>query len=530
MTTKWIDFKQVPQLSYKDVAYTVEKPEIMPFYNFRPGIESFKQAIEERQKHNVNRKLLVEILDEQYATFSKSIAVNRNIQLLKQVNTFTIITAHQPSLFTGPLYYIYKIISTIHLCKKLAAQYPDYQFVPVFVTGGEDHDFEEVNYIHLFGKKLVWENEQKGSVGMMSTQSLEPVLEELKELVGNSELGKEIFQVIQSAYTQNKIYSKATIQLVHELFKEFGLVVFNMNHKDLKKGFIPIIKEEMFNRPSKALVQATADELLKINFKPQAYPRDINFFYIRKNLRERIVLEDNLYKVLNTDLAFTQEEMAQEIEQYPERFSPNVVMRPLFQQHTLPNLAYIGGGGEIAYWLERKTQFEHFGVFFPMLIRRNSVLWIDKSNYKKIKKLGLQTDELFSDADSVIRNYVERQSTQTLEISQEKEIIRKSFEQIAEKGKKIDPTLEKAILAEQTKQMKLLDQLESRLVRSEKQKHETALKQIRSLKEKLFPGNGLQERHDNLLGFYLKYGRRFFDVLLEHLDPLKKQFLVIVDE
>jgi len=517
MTTKWIEFPDVPQFSFKDVAYTTELAALRPFYAYEPSMEGFAKAIDNRKKTKLDRATLVAVLQEQYAELSKSELVNNHIQALANENSFTIITAHQPSLFTGPLYYIYKIISVIHLCRKLKVQYPDYQFIPTFVTGGEDHDFEEVNYVNLFGKKVYWKNDLKGSVGMMPT-------------VGNSDKAVEIFGIIESAYTNNKTYSKATVQLVHELFKAYGLVVANMNHPKLKRLFIPQIKEEVFNRPSQALVQKTADELSKIDFKPQAFPREINFFYLRENLRERIVFEDNQYKVLNTDYSFTTAEMQTEIEAHPEYFSPNVVMRPIYQEVVMPNLAYIGGGGELAYWLERKSQFAHFGVFYPMLIRRNSVMWVDKGSAKKINNFGIGINHLFQDTDSVIRLFVESQSSEPLEIKQEKEAISKTFDAIAVKAENIDPNLKKAMLAEKTKLLKNLDQLESRLIRAEKQKYDVALKQISKIKDKFYPNNGLQERHDNFLGFYLKYGRGFFDYLLEHLNPLEKKLLVVLDE
>lgn len=530
MQTKWIDFPDVPQLSFKDVSYTTELAALRPFYKYAPNIDSFAQVIADKEKTNIDRATLVAVLEEQYAGLSKAKLVEENIQSLGNKNAFTLITAHQPSLFTGPLYYIYKIISIINLSRKLKSKHPKYHFVPVFVTGGEDHDFEEVNYVNLFNKKINWNNDLKGSVGMMPTDSLAPTLTELKDVLGNSDKATEIYELIHTAYTENKIYSKATLQLVHELFKEYGLVVLNMNHPKLKRLFIPQIKEEIFNQPSQALVQKTADALSEIDFKPQAFPREINFFYLRENLRERIVFEDGIYKVLNSNYTFTRAELEKEIETNPEFFSPNVVMRPIYQEVVMPNLAYIGGGGEIAYWLERKTQFEHFGINFPMLIRRNSVLWLDKGTMKKVNKFELGINELFQDTDSVIRLFVESQTTVDLEISAEKKIIESVFDQIAEKGKSVDQNLVKAILAEKTKQLKAIDQLESRLIRSEKQKHEVALNQIRSIKDKLYPNNGLQERTDNFLGFYLKYGREFFDFLLLHLDPLEKKFLVVLDQ
>jgi len=192
MKLHWIPFQNVPQLSYKDVSYTNGLSELADFYKYPVNIDSFKQVIADKKKVSINRTALIEVLEEQYQGLSKSSKVSAHIDALAKDTTFTIITAHQPSLFTGPLYYIYKIISCIHLCKQLKTTYPSYNFVPFFVTGGEDHDFEEVNYVNLFGKKIEWQNDEKGSVGMMSTASLKPTLEQLKEVLGTSEKAVEI--------------------------------------------------------------------------------------------------------------------------------------------------------------------------------------------------------------------------------------------------------------------------------------------------------------------------------------------------
>jgi bacillithiol biosynthesis cysteine-adding enzyme BshC len=262
-------------------------------------------------------------------------------------------------------------------------------------------------------------------------------------------------------------------------------------------------------------------------FPSQATPREINFFYIGEHLRERIIEENGIYKVVNTDLTFSPAEMEAEIEKHLERFSPNVIMRPIYQELILPNLAYIGGGGELAYWLERQTQFEHFGINFPMLVRRNSALWIDANSAKRMEKLGLSIKELWEDFDSLVKIYLKKNAEEEFQLNGEREKLEAIFHQVAKKTESIDPTLVKTVWAEHAKALKSIEHLEVRLVRAEKQKHENAISQIRSLKEKLFPGNGLQERYDNFLAYYLRYGDDFFKVLKDNFDPLEKKFVII---
>lgn len=528
ISIKKVPYSKVPQLSKRDISYISEDSNLRPFYKYAPRLESFKQVIEDKSKASFERATLVSVLKNQYKNLDLNNKVGKNIDLLSQKNTFTVITAHQPSLFTGPLYYVLKIFSTINLAEQLNRNYPESNIVPVFITGGEDHDFEEVNHTEIFGKKIQWESGETGSVGMMKTDKLP--LEELKSILGNSEKAQEIFSIFEKAYTSNDKYSDGVIQMVHELFAEYGLVVLNMNQPKLKAQFKAIAEEEIIKQSSFGLVNKTIEKLNAVGLNAQASPREINFFYLKDQMRERIVFEDGKYAVLNSNLSFTEKAIKEEIQNHPERFSPNVILRPLYQEIVLPNLAYIGGGGEIAYWLERREQFEHYGINFPMLIRRNSAMWVDKNSAKKMQKVGLDETSIFSETDSLLKAFVQSNSEAELSLKEEKKELTTLFEAILAKAKKIDPSLKKSVEGEKTKQLKAISNLEGKLLRAEKNNHDVSLNQIRGLKEKLFAGNGLQERKENFLGIYLKHGREFFDILKENLNPLDKNFVVFVEK
>lgn len=530
MQIRKLNYENIPLFSSRDKAYIEETLALQPFYKYPVTLESFADVLADKKKEKIDRETLVEVLRRQHNGLNAPVVVNDNIDKLLNENTFTIVTAHQPSLFTGPLYYIFKIISAINLTQKLAATYPAYEFVPIFISSGEDHDFEEVNHLHLFNKTLTWESGETGPVGHMKTESLRPVLEELKSILGESDWASKIYQVIENTHSGKENYARAAFELAHELFKSDGLVVLNTNDAALKKLFTPIIKEEIFEQVSQPLVEATFEELGKAGFPSQATPREINFFYLQKNIRERIVLENEQYKVLNTSLSFSKSEMENEIEEHPERFSPNVIMRPIYQELILPNLAYVGGGGEIAYWLERKSQFAHFGINFPMLVRRDSALWLDGATVKKMNKANLQLEDLWKDTDVLIREYISKFGNVEISLAKERATLQSIFEEIAAKAKTTDPSLEKYVLSEHAKADKSIDQIETRLLRAEKQSNENAISQIRSVKEKLFPNNGLQERYDNFLPYYLKYGEDFFKTLKEHFDPLDKKLKVFIDD
>ncbi len=527
MKIERVPFANVPQFSKRDVAYATGSPDLDPFCKYPVTLDAFGQVMEDKGKDETDRDLLVHELQAQYAAFPEVAAVTDALRHLRSRKTFTVITAHQPSLFTGPLYYLLKICSTINLARRLNERYPENRVIPVFIMGGEDHDFAEVNHAHVYGNRLEWTNSTGGSVGALGTEGLDEVLGQLKDILGDRETATEIYTTIERAYTEHDTYGAASVALTHALFGKYGLVVANMSRPAFKAAFRPIMERELFDSVSQPLIEKAQQQLEKLGYSGQAHAREINLFYLSPGRRDRIVRNGKDYGVLGTDTKFTAEQLRAELEHAPERFSPNVVMRPLFEELIFPNLAYIGGGGELAYWLERKEQFATFGINFPMLIRRNSVLWIDKGNQKKLEKLELDYRELFRDADLIIRDYVAQESENELSLAGELAQLEALFERIAAKAEQIDPTLAKSVMGEHARQAKAVENLEGRLRRTEKQRFETAMNQIRGLRDKLFPENGLQERYDSFLNFYLQEGEALFEVLIDHLDPLTEGLVVV---
>lgn len=522
-----IPFAEVPQFSRRDVAYTTGHPDFRPFYKYPVTLEAFAEVIKDKANDATDRQLLVDELLAQYGKLKDTDRARTQVQSLLESNAWTVITAHQPSLFTGPLYFIHKICSTINLSRQLNERYPDQHVVPVFIVGGEDHDFDEINHTRLHGQMITWEQETGGSVSALSTATLGPALDQLQQVIGTEFSPDDVYRRLRKAYAENALYGDATVAFVHDLFKHTELVVANPSRTAFKKAFIPYMEREIFEQLSQPLVEKTQADIEAAGYKAQAHAREINLFYLQPGRRDRIVYQDGHYGALDTSLIFTEEEFREELHNHPERFSPNVIMRPIFQELIFPNLAYIGGGGEIAYWLERQEQFAAFGLNFPMLIRRNSVLWMDKKSQRRLEKIGLDYRELYRKPDLVIRDYVAKHTENELSLAPELTQLSDLFNSMASKAKAIDPTLEKAALAEHTRQEKIITQFESRLRRIEKTKFDEAVTTIREMKDYLFPKDGLQERTDNFLNIYLEEGEQMFTVLIDALDPLQDGMVVV---
>ncbi len=532
-----ITLAQTGQFSKLFLDYINGDDILRKFYSYEPKIESFQRVIDDKSKENTNRSLLVTVLNEQYSKITNRELQNTNIELLLLKNTFTVSTGHQLCLFTGPLYFIYKIISTINLSETLKKNFPEYNFVPVYWMATEDHDFAEIQSINLFGKKISWNNtEAKGSVGKLKTDSLKTLIGELKQLIGDSENSNELVQLFSDAYLKHSNLVDATRYLVHQLFADYGLVTLDGNDVRFKNEFSEIIKDDILNNTNFKLVGQTISELEKIDFKAQVNPREINCFYMIDNLRERIIhiynstLEEGrreVFNVLNSSITFTKDELLDELKNHPERFSPNVVLRPLYQQKILPNLAYIGGPSEIGYWLEYKRMFDHHKINFPVLMPRNFALLTDEKTNQQIQKFGFTINELFKDVDVLIKEFVNKNASFDLSLKEQEEKISNIFAEISQKAITVDLTLKGSVEAERQKVLNALKNIESKLLRSEKQKQETSISQIKKLKDKFFPEGLLQERYENMTPYYLKSGKQLIAHLKEQFDPLEFKLLIL---
>ncbi len=512
--------------------YLSSSASLKPFYKYPFDFKAFKEVIADKNISKENRQALVDELNKQYAGLNTTSAVKSNIVKLQQENTFTITTAHQPVLFTGPLYVIYKIISVLHIAERLSGEFPDQHFVPVYCMGAEDHDFNEINHIHLNGEKLEWQQENKGAVGRLSTKNILPLIDEVEIRLHGKPSAKETVRLLKEAYTGHSTLAEATLHLMNELFGEQGLVVLNPDNKNLKKLFAPTIEQELLHNHSFALTEQTNKELSASGYDIQVNPREINLFYLGENIRERIVQnpQTKKYEALNTALSFTSDEILKMAKESPGRFSPNVMLRPLYQETVLPNLAYVGGAGELSYWLQQKRIFDHYQVNFPMLVLRNSAMIVDSNTARKITRAGVELKELFDEEEKLVQNLVKRNSNNTFGFVSEREQAESMFEGIKQRATEVDPTLAGSIESQKAAFLKGLEGIETKIMRAGKRNFETSINQLRSVKSKLFPGNVLQERVDNFLPYYARAGASFLNELKREFNPFRKEFLFFIDE
>lgn len=510
--------------------YINEAPALKDFYEHRVSLEGIKSAIAQRKKYKTNRHLLVNEFTHQYKDLKDCDAIQSNINSLSSENTFTICTAHQPNIFTGHLYFIYKILHIIKLADTLKKELPAYHFVPVFFIGSEDADLAELNHIVIDGEKYTWETSQTGAVGRMKVDdNLLKLIEKISGRLSVEKHGKVLIELLQKCYTKNTTIENATFLFVHHLFKTFGLLILLPDNPAFKNEMVSVFEDDIFNHTSSEIVIQTSEKLSK-NYKAQAYPREINLFYLKDNLRNRILQVDDRFVVHDTNITFSKEEIKKELKQHPERFSPNVILRGLFQEMILPDVAWIGGGGELAYWLQLKDLFKNYSVPFPILVLRNPFLIIDKKYRQLLKKLNLNPVDLFKGEAFVFNEIVNQESSSVLNLTKQKKEFENIYQQVKEIVSGIDTTLEQHTSALAAKHLRKLSSLEKKMLRAEKRKFQDQKNQLNKIFSSLFPDDGLQERTENFMHFYSRWGQDFLKIVYEDSLTLEQQFCIISDE
>ncbi len=526
-----IPYRQTGVFSKIVLDYIDQADTIKPFYSHPPSIQGIKKAIVERQGFVTKRKVLVEELKKQYESIDSTDKVKKNIESLLSENTFTITTAHQNNIFTGPLYFIYKIIHVLKLADSLKTSLPEYNFIPVFYIGSEDADLDELNHIHLGGEKLVWETSQKGAVGRMKVDK--PLLKLITAMEGQLSVlahGNEIINIIKAAYKEGVNIEQATFQFVNTLFGEYGLIILKPDNPLLKSQLVNVFKEDLLQQKASGIVEKSIEDLAAAKYKVQANPREINLFYLKDDRRDRIEMENGVWKVLNGNERFTQEELLKELELFPDRFSPNVILRGLYQEMILPNIVFIGGGGETAYWLQLKALFEYYKVPYPVLVLRNSFLLVEEKWKTLLSKLNISVEDSFFPEQELLNRLVIKESKNNTKINGTLSSVEELYDSFKEQAITIDATLEKHVESLKSKAIYRLLELEKKMLRAEKRKFADQLRQIQKFKSHLFPGNGLQERHENFTYYYAKYGNDFIKLLYDQSLTLEQEFAVLIQK
>ena len=500
--------------------YLQNKIKLNDFIDTELSIDDFKTKLDKHIISDNSRQILFKSIQKQY--IDSDISEPKNLTSLLDSKTFTITTGHQLCLFGGAQLLINKIASVIKMTNLLKEKYPKNNFIPIFWMASEDHDFDEIKTLEIFNKQITINGEYSGAVGKMKNSRLKSSFEELKMLFTNDDRGNEIIKIISESNKRNTL-SESIRYIFHNLFCEHNLIIVDGDNKELKKLFTPIIKKELLYQSSNIEVQKTNSKLENLGYKAQAYSRNLNLFYLNKNSRNRIIFEDNVYKI-GTE-TFSKESLLELVDNFPEKFSPNVILRPIYQETILPNLAYIGGPSEISYWAQLKQVFLTYNISYPKVYLRESFAFISETDFSYWNQQNLKTADFFSNFDSLAKNII----TNNKEIDFESELIEliQIKDKLIDKTNTINKSLSTSIAGEFTKFNKAINKTEKRLIKSIKDKDEKHFNRLKKIKESIYYNNSLVERSQSFIPLYNKLNGKYINTLIKESKPFDASFKLI---
>jgi bacillithiol biosynthesis cysteine-adding enzyme BshC len=500
------------------------------FYTYSHELSNYARFIENKSSFPVSRrKLLVDELIKQYQNagieLKENSLVKKNILDLKNENSFTVTTGHQLVLFGGPLFTVYKILSTLKLAAELNVTYSDKKIIPVFWLASEDHDYEEIKNNYINGETLTWNTAHDGqAVGTLLLNDFEVLINDLEKLLPNSGLKTKHLHIIKDAYQNGFTLSKATLKYFHSLFEEWGLVIIEPSNIQFKKEIRSLMQTDIIEQKS-FKAQLVSDRILASKYELQIGAREINFFYFNKEGKRLLLKKSQKGFVLSdSSESFSVKEMEDIIENHPDKLSPNVNLRPLYQETLLPNLAYVGGPAEVAYWLQLKSIFDTNELPFPALVLRMMHLFLPPGLENRMKRFGLKAKDALLKTDALSNKYFETIGESSIE--NQIETILKNWQEIYELTSNVNNELQANILSEKLKDKAELKALNKEYKSKRLSKHKERLGKLMQVRAEIYPAGILQERIETLMWYECLMDKSLLSELLEKLNVFEAKMML----
>lgn len=526
MKAHYLSYAETGRFTPLVLDYLAADPFLDEFRSYAPSMAGLHAAAKDRSFPEEHRAALCSALERQYAGMAMDPTVRANLDQLSDPRSLTVTTGHQLCLFTGPLYVPFKLLNTVRLARTLTSELKR-PVVPIFWMASEDHDRAEIDHVVVNGERLHWPGDGGGAVGRMRLDGIGLVIEHLATALGAG--SEDLVAIVRRCYRAEHTLAQATRLFVNDVFGRFGIVVLDGDDPELKRLFAPVMQSELLNGIAERCV-AYADDRLKGRYTVQAHTRPINLFHLRPGHRSRIELVEDHYQVLDGGPHFSLDELLADLELNPGNYSPNVVMRPLYQETVLPNIAYIGGGGEVAYWMQLKWLFQGVQVPMPVVMLRTSAAFLSAKENKLRDQLHLAIGDLFLPANALRDRVAQASSGIGTGVDPEQAELDAFFKVFSARAAAVDPTLAASVESSKVRAMRMVKNIGHKMDRALRRRESVQIERLQHLLDALFPQGGLQERRDNFLWRYASEGALFLDGLLATLDPLDPRFAVIEEE
>ncbi|MDB4285674.1 bacillithiol biosynthesis cysteine-adding enzyme BshC [bacterium] len=472
-------------------------------------LPDFRQVISDKSFPQRNREVLVSALKRQYSGITTTEATLANIERLVDSNVYTLTTGHQLNLFGGSMYTPYKVMTVIRLAEQLNDEISEAHFVPVYWIHTEDHDYEEINHFYPdFAEKSTYSAPFTGATG-------DHVLTE--EI--NGMIPAHFPPELKASYQPGMTLAEATLRFNNELYGKYGLVILDASDPELKGLFKGVLQKEIGEKTSYNAITKTSAQLGEAGYPQQITSREVNLFYLDGEGRDRIEEQDGTFRVVGRSKSWTWEEIMENIQTSPEFFSPNVSLRPLYQEVILPNLLYTGGWGELSYWMQLKGMFDQHEINFPVLLPRMSGVFFPKETLKDWKALGFSPDEIDLPTYQLYQKYMPTVWDDSVFQSLSGDILA-TFDKLSGYLEEISATLPRSSEGQKVKTKRFLDNLYTKIHRVKRNDNRQPFAKVSGLKNAISPDGLVQERVLGLGSFPAYNPHELVRLIHTQCDPL----------
>ncbi len=539
-----IDFSEIPGTSELFLDYMNDFKKVEKYYkiNFRDEARYSELFEKVTSRVNPNKTELVRIIKDQYKKFTPSDKTKQNIELLNDEKTIAVFTGQQIGILGGPLYTFYKIFTAIKLSEHLSEKFGEFNFIPVFWMAGDDHDFDEISYVNLVNKenelsKIIYSDGfepqfNRGSVGDLNfMNSILEFKNKVQSEMRETEFSKKFFELIDNILIPGLAIKESFFNLLYQIFDDTGIIIFNPQDTEVKKLLKPIFTKEItdYKKHTKQLLLESAE--LDENYHAQVKIKPINLFMSDESGRNLIEPIEDEFRLKGKRKRISKEELLNKIENEPERFSANVLLRPICEDYLFPTGFYIGGPGEISYYAQAIPLYRQFNLQHPIIFPRASATIVEKNIAKILIKYNLSTTDFFKGSDLLKEDLIKSLSDFNLEndFNSAEKSIDETLNLLSESIRKVDNNLQNLTDSTKGKLLHQLNVLKEKSMKAQEQKFDAALRQITKAQNLIYPNENLQERELTLINFVNKYGFDFFDWLYNELDvtEFKHQILEI---
>jgi bacillithiol biosynthesis cysteine-adding enzyme BshC len=511
-----------------DYIYSYRKVDEFYNGNFRK-LAAFQRQTDLVRSRILERGPLASILLDRNRRYGCGSPTLRNIDKLINDRACAVATGQQVGLFSGPLYTVYKALTAIKLAEKLNKNCQGY-FVPIFWLASDDHDFAEIDHIKLLNKdnciqEVRYRSPLSGSKipasKLVLTSEIKDCIQHLNDATPNSEFKPEVFSDLSDAYQPGRSLAEAFARWMTRLFKTFGLILIDASHPDFKELGKDVFYHEISeNSPSTKYALVTSEKLRQAGYHTQIQLHEgILSVFLAERERQTIQLKNGDFHIKGTEQSYKKGEILSLLEKKPSVISPNVLLRPIYQDALLPTVAYIGGPAEIAYFAQMKGVYESFGLYMPIIYPRKSLTVVEKNIGNLLRNYNLKIQDIWQNGGRIVRELSEEQIPESIDrfLNSVASHNEQAFASIKQEMSVFEPTLEKSAELTLHKMNHQLKLLEKKILKASKKLHDRVTRQLSKMKNSLYPSNRLQERVLNITPFLIKYSYAFIDKLCQSI-------------